>query len=71
MPPKGSDLVLATHVPYCEADILVFYGLHVEPNGGNCRNNFPKLQFVEYSGLPCSIQTDHQDPHLFLPKKTA
>ena len=28
--PEGSDLVLATHVPDCEADVFVFYCLHIE-----------------------------------------
>ena len=28
--PQRSDLVLATHVPNSEADVLIFYGLHVE-----------------------------------------
>lgn len=30
MSPKGTDLVLATHVPHGEADVLVFHCLHVE-----------------------------------------
>ena len=30
VPPEGSDLVLATNVPYCETNILVFYSFHVE-----------------------------------------
>ena len=28
--PEGSDLVLATHIPHCEADVFVFYCLHIE-----------------------------------------
>ena len=28
--PQRSDLVLATHVPHRETDVLVFYRLHVE-----------------------------------------
>lgn len=30
MPPKRSDLVLATHIPNRETDIFVFYSLHIE-----------------------------------------
>lgn len=30
MSPEGSDLVLATHVPYSETDIFIFYCLHIE-----------------------------------------
>ena len=29
--PERSDLVLAAYVPNCEADVLVFHRLHVEP----------------------------------------
>ena len=32
--PERSDLVLATHVPDCEADVLVLHRLHVEPCEG-------------------------------------
>ena len=28
--PERSDLVLAAHIPHCEADVFVFYCLHVE-----------------------------------------
>ena len=28
--PERSDLVLTAHVPHCEADVFVFYCLHVE-----------------------------------------
>lgn len=28
--PQGSDLVLATHIPHCETDILVFHCLHIK-----------------------------------------
>ena len=31
MSPKRSDLILATHVPHCEANVLVLYCLHIEP----------------------------------------
>jgi len=30
MSPEGSDLVLASHIPNCELDVLVFNGLNVE-----------------------------------------
>lgn len=31
VPPQGTDLVLATHVPHGEADVLVLHRLHIEP----------------------------------------
>lgn len=33
MPPEGPDLVLPTHIPHGEADVLVLHRLHVEPCG--------------------------------------
>lgn len=30
MSPKGPNLVLATHIPHREADILVLHGFHIE-----------------------------------------
>lgn len=32
--PKRPNLVLATHIPNCEADILVLHRLHIESFGG-------------------------------------
>lgn len=30
VPPQGTNLVLATHIPHGEADVLVLHGLHIE-----------------------------------------
>lgn len=30
MSPQGADLILATHVPNCETDVLVLHSLHIE-----------------------------------------
>lgn len=30
MSPQRSDFVLATNIPDCEADVFIFYRLHVE-----------------------------------------
>eukprot|EP00891_Asterochloris_glomerata_P004315 jgi/Astpho2/4315/Aster-x1212 len=33
VPPQGPDFVLASHIPDCEADVLVLHCLHIEANG--------------------------------------
>ena len=68
MPPEWTNLVLAAHVPHCEADVLVLNRLDVEPDGGNGLHDFPELQLVEDRGLPRRIETHHEDAHLALRK---
>lgn len=41
----------------CEANVLVFYSLHVEPDGGNRCHHFPELELVEDGGLTSRVQT--------------
>ena len=36
VPPQGADLVLTAHIPHSEADVFVFYRLHIETCGGKC-----------------------------------
>ena len=57
MSPERSDLVLATHVPDCEADVLVLNRLHVEPDGGDGGHDLTQLQLVQDGRLSSSIQT--------------
>lgn len=44
-------LVLTTHIPNSEGDVLVLDSLHVEANGGDGSNNLTKLELVEDGGL--------------------
>merc|ERR1719235_1440048 len=37
VPPQRADFVLTTHIPDCEADVLILDSLHVE---ANCRNGW-------------------------------
>lgn len=67
MPPERSDLVLASHIPDSELDVLVLDSLDVEADGGNGSNDFTQLQLVQDSGLSGSVQTDHENSHLLLP----
>ena len=55
--PERSDLVLATHVPDCEADVLVLNRLHVEPDGGDGGHDLTQLQLVQDGRLTSCIQT--------------
>lgn len=41
----------------CEANVLVFYSLHVEPDGGNSRHHLPELELVQDSGFTGRVQT--------------
>lgn len=51
--PEGPNLVLATYVPYCEADILIFHCLYIKPFGGKKKVNghwsqTPDLQIMTH-----------------------
>ena len=39
MSPKRSEFVLATNIPDCELDVLIFHRFNIEPNGWNGRHN--------------------------------
>lgn len=40
--PERPNLVLATYIPYCEADILIFHCFHIKPFGGeNVNSHWP------------------------------
>jgi len=69
MSPQGSDFVLTTHVPDSETDVLVFNSLDVEPDGRNGGDDLSQLQLVKDCGFTSSIQSDHENPHLFLAKQ--
>ena len=56
MSPEGPDLVLTTHIPHGEADVLVLDSLHVEADGGDGGHNLTQLQFVQDGGLTSSVQ---------------
>mmetsp|Transcript_10590 Transcript_10590/g.22069 ORF Transcript_10590/g.22069 Transcript_10590/m.22069 type:complete len:254 (-) Transcript_10590:9-770(-) len=64
--PQRANLVLASHVPHGEGQVLVLHSLHVETNSWNSSHNFTQLQLVQDGRLTCGIQTHHQDSHLLL-----
>ena len=39
MSPKRSEFVLATNIPDCELDVLIFHRFNIESNGWNGRHN--------------------------------
>ena len=47
MPPKRSNLILPSHVPNVELDILICDGLDVEANGRNGRDVGVDFQLVQ------------------------
>merc|ERR550514_319736 len=64
--PKGTDLVLAAHVPDREADVLVLHGLHVETDRRDRRHHLSELELIKDGRLPGGIKADHEDAHLLL-----
>jgi len=69
VPPERSDLVLTSDVPHSERDVLVFHSLYVEADSRDGRDDFTELQFVQNRRFTGSVQTHHQDAHLFLAEK--
>ena len=47
MSPQGTDLVLASDIPYVELGVLVCDSLDVEADGGDGGDVLVKLEFVE------------------------
>lgn len=45
------------HALTCEANVLVFYSLHVEPDGGDSRHHLPELELVQNGGFPGRVQS--------------
>ena len=58
MPPQRSDLILSSHIPHGEADVLVFDGLHVEADGWDGRHHLAQLELVEDGGLTGGVETN-------------
>ena len=64
--PQRADLVLASNVPHCEVDILVFDCFDVEAYGRNGRDVFAELKLVQDSGFTGRVQADHEYADIFL-----
>ena len=47
MPPQRSYLILSSHIPDVELNILVCDGLDVEAHGGDCGDVRVELELVE------------------------
>jgi hypothetical protein len=60
MAPQRADAVLAADVPNVQVESFVLDPLGVEADRRDRRNMFAKLQFVEDSRLPRSVETKHQ-----------
>lgn len=57
---------MATHIPNCEADVLIFHSLNIEPDRWYGGDNFTQFQFIQDCGFPGCVQSNHEDPHLLL-----
>merc|ERR1719162_1913372 len=69
VPPQRTDFRLTTHVPHCEADVLVLDGLHIEANCRDCCHRFTQLELVKDGRFSSSIQTYHENAHVGFPRK--
>eukprot|EP00421_Protoceratium_reticulatum_P009592 CAMPEP_0168373432 /NCGR_PEP_ID=MMETSP0228-20121227/8786_1 /TAXON_ID=133427 /ORGANISM="Protoceratium reticulatum, Strain CCCM 535 (=CCMP 1889)" /LENGTH=161 /DNA_ID=CAMNT_0008386355 /DNA_START=203 /DNA_END=683 /DNA_ORIENTATION=+ len=65
--PERPDLVLAAHVPDCEAQVLVFNRLDVESYGRNRGHHLAKLELVQDGCFAGRVEANHQDAHLLFP----
>ena len=64
MLPKRSELVLTSHIPDSELDVLVLQRLHIESDGGDGLDELVLFQFEEDRSLARTIETQSNDSHL-------
>jgi len=69
--PEGTDLILTSHIPHGEVDVLVLHSLHIETDCGNCCDDLTELQLVQNGSLTGGVKTYHKNPHILLAEKTA
>lgn len=60
--PHISPSLAAIHT-YLE--VLIFDGLHVEPDGGDSGDKLILLEFEKDGGLACTVQPKGHHPHLY------
>jgi len=71
MSPEWSNLVLSSDVPYVEFYVLVRHSFYIETDRWDGGDRLVQLQFVENRRLSSGIETQHQQPHLFIAKNLA
>ena len=64
--PERPDLVLATHIPYSEVDILVFNRFDIKADGRDRCDIFSELELVKDRCFTSSVQANHEDSDIFL-----
>merc|ERR1719265_962096 len=67
--PQTADFILTSHVPHCEADVLVLDSFHIEPDCGDCRHHLTQLELVKNGCLARCVQANHEDAHVCFPCK--
>jgi len=66
MTPQRTNLVLTSNVPNVEFDVFVVDCFYVESYCGNGVDMLAKFQLVQDGRFSGCVQTQHQDPHLFV-----
>jgi len=69
MPPKRTNLILTSNIPYSERDVFILNSLDVESDCWDGSDDLTKLQLVQYGCLTSGIKTNHQYTHFLLAKK--
>ena len=64
MLPERPELVLTSHVPDGELDVLVLEGLNVEPDRRDGLDELVLLQLEQDRRLPGPVEPERYDPHL-------
>ena len=58
VPPQRPDLILASHIPHGEANVLVLHGLDVEADRRDGGDHLAELQLVKDRRLTGGIETN-------------
>lgn len=71
VPPKRTDLVLPSHVPYVELDVFVLYRLDVEADRGDRGDGLIQFELVQDRSFARGVESEHEDAHFFVAKDLA
>lgn len=63
VPPQRTNLVLATHIPNIELDILVGNRLDVEADSRDRGDVLAEFELVKDSGLAGGVEPEHEQAH--------
>ena len=69
MPPKRSNLILPSHIPNVELDVLIRDGLDVEANSGNGSDIGVEFQLIKDCYRPASVSPDLRKHSIMGPRE--